>query len=138
MKLAKHNKVQLIWVLDHKGIEGNETADQPPNLGSECPPIGPKQACGISAGSFKKAVWEWANRESLTGLKQAKGFLQGPSVESTKELLKLNGNQLWWVTGPFTDNCHLKGHLFKMGLTNSPICERCLVKDVRESAQHPV
>jgi hypothetical protein len=30
--------------------------------------------------------------------------------------------------------CHLKGHLFKKGLTNSPTCERCLEKD--ESATH--
>jgi hypothetical protein len=26
-------------------------------------------------------------------------------------------------------HCHLKGHLFKMGLTDSPTCERCLEKD---------
>jgi hypothetical protein len=43
-----------------------------------------------------KAVRDWINRnhekywESLTGLKQAKGFLQGPSVRRIKELLKLN------------------------------------------------
>jgi hypothetical protein len=30
--------------------------------------------------------------------------------------------------------CHLKGHLFKMGLTDSPICERCLEKE--ELATH--
>jgi hypothetical protein len=30
--------------------------------------------------------------------------------------------------------CHLKGHLFKMGLTDDPICERCLEDD--ESATH--
>jgi hypothetical protein len=37
---------------------------------------------------------DWTNRdhkkywESLTGLKQAKGFLQGPSLRRTRELLK--------------------------------------------------
>jgi hypothetical protein len=50
------------------------------------------------------AVRDWTNRdhqkylESLTGLKHAKGFLQGPSARKTKELLKLNRNQLRWVT----------------------------------------
>jgi hypothetical protein len=69
-------------------------------LGYECPLIAPEPACGISAGIAKKAVRDWTNRdhqkywESLTGLKQAKGFLQGPSVRRTKELLKLNRNQL--------------------------------------------
>jgi hypothetical protein len=29
------------------------------------------------------------------------------------------------VVGLLTGQCHLKGHLFKLGLTNDPICERC-------------
>jgi hypothetical protein len=39
-----------------------------------------------------------------------------------------------WVVGLLTGHCHLKGHLFKMGLTDDPICERCLEED--ESATH--
>jgi hypothetical protein len=99
-QLAEHNKVQLIWVPGQEGIEGNEVADQLTKLGSEGPFIGPEPACSISMGIAKTAVRDWTNRdhkkywESLTGLKQAKGFLQGPSVRRTKELLKLNRNQL--------------------------------------------
>jgi hypothetical protein len=33
-----------------------------------------------------------------------------------------------------TGHCHLKGHLFKLGLTDDPICERCREED--ESATH--
>jgi hypothetical protein len=33
-----------------------------------------------------------------------------------------------------TGHCHLEGHLFKLGLTNVPICESCLEED--ESATH--
>jgi hypothetical protein len=25
--------------------------------------------------------------------------------------------------------CHLKGHLFKLGLTDNPTCERCMEED---------
>jgi hypothetical protein len=31
-------------------------------------------------------------------------------------------------------NCHIKGHLFKLGLINDPICERC--QEEEESATH--
>jgi ribonuclease HI len=53
MKLAEHNRVQVIWVLGHRG---NGIADQLARLGYECLLIGPEPACGISAGIVKKAV----------------------------------------------------------------------------------
>jgi hypothetical protein len=37
------------------------------------------------------------------------------------------------VVGLLTGHCHLKGHLFKLGLTDDPTCERCLED---ESATH--
>jgi hypothetical protein len=124
----------------HEGIAGNETADQLARTGSEHPFTGPEPACGISVGVAKKAARDWANRnhkkywESVTGLTQAKGLIQGPSVRRTKDLLKLNRDQLRWVVGLLIGHCHLKGHLIKLGLTDDPICERCLEED--ESATH--
>jgi hypothetical protein len=38
-------------------------------------------------------------------------------------------HQLQWVVGLLTGHCHLKGYLFKLGLTDNPICERCQEKD---------
>jgi hypothetical protein len=52
----------------------------------------------------------------------------------SKGLLKLNRDQLRWIVGLYTGHSHLKGHLFKMGLMNDPICERCL--EAHESATH--
>jgi ribonuclease HI len=61
-QLARHNRVQLIWVAGHKGIVGKETADQLAKTGSEHPFIGPEPACGISVGIAKKAVRDWTDR----------------------------------------------------------------------------
>jgi hypothetical protein len=124
----------------HEGTVGNETAYQLARTGPEHPFIGPEPACSISVGFAKKAVRDWTNRnhkeywESITGLTQAKALIQGPSARRTKDLLKLNRDQLRWVVGLLTGHCHLKGHLFKLGLTDDPICKRCLEED--ESATH--
>jgi hypothetical protein len=109
IQLAKHNRVQLIWVPGHEGIVGNETADQLARTGSEHPFTGPEPACGISIGVAKKAVRDWTNRnnktqwESTTSLKSAKGLISGPSAERTKDLLKLNRDQLRWVVDCLLD-----------------------------------
>jgi hypothetical protein len=72
--------------------------------------------------------------ESLTGLRQTKGLIRGSSAKRAKELLKLDRNQLRWVVGLLIGHCHLKGHLFKLGLSDCSTCERCQDKD--ETATH--
>jgi hypothetical protein len=61
-------------------------------------------------------------------------YIVGPSTKRTKDLLRLNRDQLRWAIGLLTGHCHLKGHLFKLGLTADPICEGCLEDD--ESSIH--
>ncbi|PNF22726.1 hypothetical protein B7P43_G07139 [Cryptotermes secundus] len=140
MELAKHNRVQLIWVPGHEGIAGNEIADRLAKIGAQHPFTGPEPACGISIGVATKAIRDWTNMNhkkcwrSLTGLRQAKGLIGGPSTERAKELLKLNRNQLRWVVELLTGYCHFKGHLFKLGLSDSPTCERC--QEENETATH--
>jgi hypothetical protein len=119
----------------HEGIVGNATADQLARTGSEHPFVGREPACSISTGVAKKMVRDWMNRnhkklwESVNGLIQAKGLILGPSARRMKDLLKINRDQLRWVVGLFTQHCHLKGHLFELGLTDDPTCERCLKED---------
>jgi hypothetical protein len=124
----------------HEGIAGNEAADLLARTGSEHPFTGPEPACSISFGVAERAFRDWTNKnhikrwESTTGLKQAKGLISGLSAKRTKDLLKLNRDQLRWIVGLFTGHCHLKGHLFKLGLTDDLACERCREED--ESATH--
>jgi ribonuclease HI len=126
MQLARQNRVQLVRVPGHEGIAGNETADYLARTGSEHAFTGPEPACGISSGVAKRAVRDWMNKnhikqwESLTGLKQAKELIVGPSAKRSKDLLRLNRDQLRWIVGLLTGHCHLKGHLFKLGLAVDP------------------
>jgi hypothetical protein len=63
MRLAEHNKVQLIWVPGHMGIDGNEIADQLARQGSSRPFIGPDPALGISAKIAREVIRGWTNRK---------------------------------------------------------------------------
>jgi hypothetical protein len=58
MKLVDHNRVQLIWVSGHRETESNEIANQLVTFDFDCPFIGPKPACGISAGVARMATMD--------------------------------------------------------------------------------
>jgi hypothetical protein len=66
------------------------TIDNVAKTGSEHLFIGTEPACGISVGVAKKVVREWTNRnhkeywESTTGLKEAKGLIQGHLPEERR------------------------------------------------------
>jgi ribonuclease HI len=62
MRLAEHNRVQLIWVPGHMGIDGNEKADQLARQGSSRPFIGPETALGISTKTAREVIGGWTNR----------------------------------------------------------------------------
>jgi hypothetical protein len=94
---------------------------------------------GVGVGHFylprdrnHKKYWE-----SVTGLTQAKELIQVPSARRTKDLLKLNRDQLRWVVGLFTGHCHLNGHLFKLRLTDEPFAKGASEK-VNQPHTHPV
>jgi hypothetical protein len=122
------------------GIDGNEMADQLARQGSSRPFIGPEPALGISDKIAREVIRGWTNRKHteywqfIHGQRQARGFLKRPSAKRAGELLSLSRNQLRILTGLFTGHCHLKGHLFKLGLVDSPECDRC--KQASETASH--
>jgi hypothetical protein len=142
IQVARHKRFQLIWAAGHEGLARNETADLLARRESEHLFTGPKPACRISVGVSKKAVRDWTNKnhikqwESTIRLKYAKGLISGPSARRTKDLLKLNRDKLRWIVELFTGHCHLKGHVFKLGLMDDPTCEWCLQED--ESATCPM
>jgi ribonuclease HI len=48
VKLVEHNRIKLVRVPGHNGIDGNEIANQLTRIGCSHPLTGPKHAIGIS------------------------------------------------------------------------------------------
>jgi hypothetical protein len=141
VKLAEHNRIQLVWVPGHIGIDGNVIADQLARQGSSHPLTGPEPALGMSAKVGREVIRDWMSRkheehwQSIRGQRRAKGFLKKLLCKTKSgELLNLSRNQLRVMTGLLTGHCHLKGRLFKRGLVNSPEHDRC--KQASETTSH--
>jgi hypothetical protein len=89
MEQAKYNRVSA-----HRGIEGNEIADQLVKKDPNIHFTGPESACGISERAAKWAIKDDEQKtpgtlESTPRQKHAKGFLQEPSAIRTRELFKI-------------------------------------------------
>jgi ribonuclease HI len=63
VKLAEHNRSQLLWVPGHMGIDGNEIADQLARQGSSYPLTGPEPALGISTKVAREVIRDWTSRK---------------------------------------------------------------------------
>jgi hypothetical protein len=84
---------------------------------------------GISSFSLSPPGKYWNST-----LKQTTVFVIQSSPIRCYIIDAVGKDQLRWVVGLLTGHCHLKEHLWKLGLTDDPTCERCLQED--ESATH--
>jgi hypothetical protein len=80
VKLAEYNRIELVWVLGHMGIDGNETADQLARQVCAIPLTGPVPSLGISAKVVRGVIRDCMSRkreehrQSVGGQRQPKGF----------------------------------------------------------------
>ncbi|MCP3662524.1 MAG: hypothetical protein GY696_08530 [Gammaproteobacteria bacterium] len=139
-RLAGPNSVKLIWVPGHRGVEGNERADSLAKEGAEVPFVGPEPVLGVSSSSCRTGLRSWISREQgaawrdTLGCRQAKEFIPGANRKAGKVLLGLPRCQLRLVVGVLTGHCGLNYHLWKMGLTQDPLCDLCAQGD--ETSRH--
>lgn len=139
--LANHNKVKLVWVPGHKGIDGNERADSLARQGSSTTYICPEPALAITKATINGCIAEWVQKEHISGwdrlpgLDHSKRMLRTARNSLTADILKLNRSQIRQITGLLTGHCSLRGHLRKLGIyKEDPICRLCYEEE--ETVSH--
>ena len=122
--ITRWNKVNLIWVPGHCGIEGNEIADELARTGSSECPIGPEPFIGVSSTCIyswieKYAALQHAERwKELNTCKHSKFFVKEPSRKLAEFVLKLDRTECRGIVGIITGHSNNGRHLARMGLIN--------------------
>jgi hypothetical protein len=85
----------------------------------------PEPALSISINVVRQAIRGWMNKNENTGSlfmhkSRLRAFLEDPLLKESGELLSSNRHQVRIIMGLLTAHCHLKGHVFKLGLVTVP------------------
>ncbi len=134
-RLAEKNRVTLMWVPGHSGIDGNEAADRLARQASSTPYWGPEPVIGIPKALVRTNLSNWEfNQHQLhwsviDTCRQAKYAVKGIDKKITKQLLSLPRSKLRPLVGLLTGHYLFNRHLFNIGVVDTPLCPLCNAED---------
>lgn len=127
--LGLHNRVTLLWVPSHQGIDGNEKADALAKAGAA------KSSVDIITlqpeSHTNNLVETWCKNSHLKSwknlpmLEHSKLFLSHTDGSRRETLLKLSKCDLRVAIGILTGHGCLNGFLFKIGKSDTNSCRHC-------------
>jgi len=139
-QLARQNQVTVTWVPGHRGIDGNEKADQAARQAAQSAVEGPEPFVPVSKSTVKTSIKttlktkQTERWQARTDCRQTKQALRSPSAKLSRKLLNLNRTNLRRVCEIITGHNSLNRHQSLIGRAGSPTCPKCWEDE--ETAQH--
>ena len=136
--ISEHNKVNVYWIPGHKGIKGNEKADELAKKGGNLIPIGPSPFCGAPLTLVREAIDRYVRdklkqRWDKYKVNHTRKFIVNPSDPITtairKEAARMSREDLKGTIEIITGHCKLRKHLHCLGLADTPLCRWCGSED---------
>lgn len=128
-KLSESNKITLIWVPGHQGIQGNEEADRLAKLGTQEEPVNWPVGVPFSVGrSFIRKGLERGHLLSWSsgqGCRRSRLLMPQPLPKRAAELLAMSRGRLRLSIGLLTGHWAFRAHLFNLKLVEHNLCRHC-------------
>jgi hypothetical protein len=127
-QMGLRNRITLVWVPGHSGVEGNERADELARLGSSATVCGSEPYIPIPQSLCAKALKDWVKTKhterwlAYDGGLHTKHFFSESPKKWSKELLNMDRNRIRRVVGAITGHCGLNKHLTKMNILRDSEC----------------
>ncbi len=118
--LSEVNRVIIMWIRGHGGIQQNETADRLARERARARPVGPQPFLPLSLNRFKSKIRNWIEKREQTEWKVCEkyGTRQSHLVGSTDSYVqfisKLDRKHCRMSVGPLTRHINLQYMLHKM------------------------
>jgi ribonuclease HI len=139
--LAVQNQVIIAWIPGHKGLDGNEKADELANLGierlevdSEVPVAGTLLLNKISNWERKETLKNWTKTKQ--NLRHSNVFIKGFEERKAKFLLNSSRRNIRVLTGILTGHGCLNKYLKIIGKTQDDKCRFCKINGTKEDMMH--
>ncbi|XP_049304030.1 uncharacterized protein LOC125776332 [Bactrocera dorsalis] len=129
--LAELNQVHLVWVPGHRGIAGNELADELARSAASTSMVGPEPFTGVGPHTIKELLRkeEREGREGhwqrAHGMRHAKLLIGGYNLKRFKSIINLPRIKLRLLVAFYTGHCKLKRHMYNLGLAACSNCRFC-------------